>query len=162
MEGKEVDGRSDIYSLGIVLYEMLSGSRPYEGESTARIIVMQLTAPVPSIVEANPDLSPELQAVINKAMAKEPAERYGTASEMVGALKAVAAKKAAASAAVVTAVVLLLLGFGIRAMFGGGSDEVAEETADRGEGIAAVISTATATNTAVPPTLAERIALVRK
>ncbi|UCC53942.1 MAG: serine/threonine protein kinase, partial [Anaerolineaceae bacterium] len=60
LDGKEVDGRSDIYSLGIILYEMLSGHRPYESESMARIIVMQLTAPVPSIVEANPDIAPEI------------------------------------------------------------------------------------------------------
>ncbi len=103
LEGKEVDGRSDIYSMGIVLYEMLSGSRPYESESTARIIVLQLTAPVPSIVEVNPDLPPGLEAIIQKAMAKEPAERYATAGEVVEALKGVVTKKASPGAAVVAA-----------------------------------------------------------
>ncbi len=83
LDGKEVDGRSDIYSLGIILYEMLSGKRPYESESMARIIVMQLTAPVPSVVEANPDVTPGLDAIIRKAMAKDPKERYATAEAMV-------------------------------------------------------------------------------
>ncbi|UCC52352.1 MAG: serine/threonine protein kinase [Anaerolineaceae bacterium] len=90
LEGEEVDSRSDIYSLGVVLFEMLSGSRPYKGKSTARIIMMQLSAPIPSIVDANPRLAPGLEAVIQKALAKEPNERYATAGEMTEALMAVA------------------------------------------------------------------------
>ena len=104
LDGKEVDGRSDIYSLGVVLFEMLSGERPYDHESLVRLAMMHLTSPVPNIVEANPGLPPDLETVINKAMAKEPAERYGTAGEMVEALKGVAVKKAAPRATVIAAV----------------------------------------------------------
>lgn len=90
LDGRTVDGRSDVYSLGVILYEMLAGSKPYDHASVARLIVMHLTQPVPSILRANPTLPAGLEAVIQKAMAKEPENRYPTAVAMIQALEVVA------------------------------------------------------------------------
>ena len=97
LEGRTLDGRSDIYSLGIVLYEMLSGSKPFDHESAAQVIVMHLRDPAPSLVEANPDLPPGLDDVIQKSMAKEPQLRYATASEMMQAVQVAALQEKAAA-----------------------------------------------------------------
>ena len=85
LDGKELDGRSDTYSLGIVLYEMLSGSKPFDHESVAQVMVMHLRDPAPSLVAASPNLPPALDDVIQKSMAKEPQLRYATAGKMVQA-----------------------------------------------------------------------------
>ncbi len=90
LDGKEIDGRSDIYSLGVILFQMLTGELPYDHESTVRIIVMHLTHPVPNISEIRSDLPVEVGAVIEKAMAKEPQDRYQKVSELVAALQAAA------------------------------------------------------------------------
>jgi hypothetical protein len=84
--GDAVDGRSDIYSLGIVLYQMLTGAPPFDGDSSAKIIALQLTATPPDIRRARPDVSPELAAVLERTLAKDPADRYQTAGEVSRAL----------------------------------------------------------------------------
>ena len=68
--------QSDIYSLGVLLYTMLTGQPPYEDSSAIKTAVHNAGAPPPDMLEANPDLPPGFQAVIDKAMAKEPQERY--------------------------------------------------------------------------------------
>ncbi len=78
-QGKSVDHRSDTYSLGIVLYEMLAGRVPFDGDSTLGIILKHMTEPPPPIE----DISPEVQAVINKALEKLPENRYQTARELL-------------------------------------------------------------------------------
>ncbi|MCB9421529.1 MAG: protein kinase [Ardenticatenaceae bacterium] len=84
-----IDGRSDIYSLGIILYEMLTGTAPYTHESMPRLLIMQLTTPIPNVLDARADLPAGIQAVIEKAMAKNRDERYATGGEMVAAIQAV-------------------------------------------------------------------------
>jgi serine/threonine-protein kinase len=84
--GDAVDGRSDIYALGLVLYQMLAGSPPFDGDSSAKIIAQQLTATPPDIRQARSDVTPELAAVLERLLAKDPAHRYQTAGEVSRAL----------------------------------------------------------------------------
>ena len=82
-ECKPLDGRADIYSLGIILYEMLTGKKPYTGSSDIKIIIAHLTDPVPS-------LPPELglyQELLDRMIAKNPDERFDSAEEMVEYLR---------------------------------------------------------------------------
>jgi serine/threonine protein kinase len=72
--GETTDARTDIYSLGIVLYEMLAGDVPFDGETTVSILLKHMAAPLPPI----PGLSHPLQMVLNKALAKDRSERYQT------------------------------------------------------------------------------------
>ena len=84
IKGETIDGRTDIYSLGIVLYEMISGSPPYDAESTMTILMMHVNDPIPPLDEFNiPDA---LKATLRTSMAKMPHQRFRTAAEMVSAL----------------------------------------------------------------------------
>ena len=85
----EIDGRSDIYSMGVVLYQMLCGTVPYFGTTAASVMMMHLVNPVPQIHEKNNTLPPGIQAVLDTAMAKKPDDRYQSAGEFAKAIQAV-------------------------------------------------------------------------
>lgn len=79
--GEEADGRSDLYSLGIMLFEMLSGKTPFEANTPLAMAYKHATEDPPSILEVNPNLPEGIQAVIAKSLAKQPHNRYNTCAE---------------------------------------------------------------------------------
>ena len=84
--GAAIDGRSDIYALGCVLYEMLAGRPPYAGATRELIAVQQAAASAPSVRAARPDVPPSVAAAIARALAPAPADRFATAQELGSAL----------------------------------------------------------------------------
>jgi eukaryotic-like serine/threonine-protein kinase len=74
--GCDVDHRTDIFSLGVVLFEMLCGVRPFGGSTQVDILHAILNSPVPSVASMNPDIAPEMDEILSKALAKGPRERY--------------------------------------------------------------------------------------
>ena len=80
------DGRADVYALGCVLFEALTGARPYERDNDVAKMYAHLSAPVPSARELRPDLPPELDELAQRAMAKDPDDRFASAGEMSEAL----------------------------------------------------------------------------
>ena len=87
-QGMEVTPTTDIYSIGIILFEMLCGRVPFDGDNAVAIAMKQVgeEPPVPSSI--NPKVSPALDAIVLKALAKDPAQRFQSAAEMAAALEA--------------------------------------------------------------------------
>jgi serine/threonine-protein kinase len=105
--GGEVDPRSDLYSLGIVLYELLTGKTPFDGETPVEIAMKHLsTAPKPPS-KLRSDIPPELDMVVLRALAKNPDDRYQSADEMEADLERVARGARVAAATVDTATQVL-------------------------------------------------------
>ena len=85
--GKPVDGRSDLYSLGVTLYQMLTGRLPFEGESLTQLMYKITNAEPNDLYQFRQDLPPAFGHVILTALAKKPAQRYQTGAELAAALE---------------------------------------------------------------------------
>jgi TolB-like protein len=86
-----IDHRSDIYALGCMIFEMVAGRPPFLATSLGKIIQAHLTEPPPHLRDFRPEVSESLQAVVEKALAKKPADRFQTADEVLQALQLIAA-----------------------------------------------------------------------
>jgi serine/threonine-protein kinase len=87
--GQPTDQRTDLYAVGVMLFEMLTGDRPYTADDPMRVLEMHLSSPIPSARALKPEmgLSPELEAVVVKALQKQPTDRFGSAEEFDQALQ---------------------------------------------------------------------------
>jgi serine/threonine protein kinase len=88
--GQAVDGRADLYSLGIILFEMITGTRPYQHDSKVALLGMHVTAAIPQMRERAPELEipPNLEATVHRLLAKEASARFADAKELIAALEA--------------------------------------------------------------------------
>ena len=83
VEGKQVDSRSDLYSLGLVLYEMVSGEMPFSGDSTWQVMYQRVKEVPKNITEVNPNIPDDVARIIMHCLERDPAERYQTAREIL-------------------------------------------------------------------------------
>jgi serine/threonine protein kinase len=88
VQGKPVDGRTDIYSLGVMLYELVTGRRPFVAETPLAVAMMHVNDPLPLPRLVNPAVPEAVERIILRAMAKDPADRFQTADEFASALRA--------------------------------------------------------------------------
>jgi serine/threonine protein kinase len=87
---RELTGRSDLYALGVILYEMLTGRAPFQADTPVAIALKHITEPPPRLARSRPDLPGDCQLMLDQAMAKDPNARYPTATALASALSAVA------------------------------------------------------------------------
>ncbi len=88
-QGQTVGGQSDLYSIGIVLYELLTGQVPFDADSAVSVALKHVSEQPPSPRAVNPTVSPELDAIVLRTLAKHPGERFANADEFISALELV-------------------------------------------------------------------------
>ncbi|NOH01329.1 MAG: serine/threonine protein kinase [Chloroflexi bacterium] len=89
-QGLEIDLRSDVYGLGVIVYQMLSGHQPYSADTPMGVVVKHITEPVPEILKTQPDLPPDVDALIKTAMAKDKNQRFPNTIELAKVLNRIA------------------------------------------------------------------------
>ncbi len=85
-KGTDIDLKSDIYSLGVIIFQMLSGQQPFTADSPMGVVIKHITEPVPEIFKVNPDLPAEVNVIIKTALAKDKDARYATILDLAKAL----------------------------------------------------------------------------
>jgi serine/threonine-protein kinase len=90
--GKTVDGKTDVYALGVVLFELLTGRVPFPGESFVAVALQHVHEPPPDVLELRPDLPPRVAAAIGRALEKDPADRFDSMADFASELEACLAR----------------------------------------------------------------------
>ena len=90
IEGREVDSRTDIFAFGVVLFEMLSGRRPFAGDSRASLMAAIVAAEPPALSSLQPRVPASLERLIRRCLAKDPEDRWQTARDMAAELRWIA------------------------------------------------------------------------
>jgi serine/threonine-protein kinase len=86
--GKPVDARTDVYSLGVVLFELLAGDVPFRGESFVAVAMQHVHEPVPNVLDRRPELPPRVALAVERALEKDPADRFQSMDELAAELEA--------------------------------------------------------------------------
>jgi tRNA A-37 threonylcarbamoyl transferase component Bud32 len=109
IEGREVDARTDVYSLACVLYECLTGSSPFHRASEVAVLNAHLHAPPPKLTKAAPALPAALEHVVGKALSKSPLDRYPSCGELLAAARSAAAERRVHGRRLAISVAVLLI-----------------------------------------------------
>src|SRR5260370_14721956 len=117
-ESKAIDQRSDVFSLGVVLFEMLSGRRPFGGDSQLSTLLSILKDPAPDLTEIRSSIPAPLNRIVRRCLEKRPSERYQSAAELACDLSAVPRSASSRyrwlAAALTLLVVAMAIGWGLR------------------------------------------------
>jgi eukaryotic-like serine/threonine-protein kinase len=89
IQGERLDERTDIYSLGVTLFEMIGGRPPFEADSAMTLMMMHINDPIPDIRHLQPEVPPEIVTILNKALAKKRVNRYASVADMAQDLQRV-------------------------------------------------------------------------
>jgi serine/threonine protein kinase len=152
IRGEPLDGRADVYSLGCMLFECLDGHPPFKRDAEVSTLYAHLQEPPPSITDRRSDLSPGLDGIVAKAMAKSPDDRYATAGDLIpdvrkelrddarppaSVVRAPRRRRRAIGLAAASAVALVVAALALVVTLGGHAEEPSAKGSGRPGGVAA-------------------------